>query len=77
MPNVAYSDMAITEDEILAAIEDGIQTVASDGVSTSLVDPLRRIQALKALRDLENGVEAAKQPAFGLRFTKLVPPGGG
>lgn len=69
--------MSTPEEEILQSIEDGIQTVSSDGVSTSLVDPLRRIEALKAIKDLEKGEEAAKNPAFGLRFTQLVPPGGG
>ena len=62
---------------LLRQIQDGVIAVDSDGVRTQLLDPTKGIDALNALRDLEGGTKAAKLSHFGLRFTKLVPPGCG
>ena len=64
-------------DELNDAIEqaavDGIQSASGDSGSVTKVPLKDQIEAAKFLQ----GQQAVTQPHRGLRFTKLIPPGGG
>ena len=66
-----------TADEIAAAAatsaEAGISSQSSDGVQTTAMDPLKQMQ----VADKVAANAAGARTHFGLRFTKLVPPGCG
>ena len=67
----------MAEKTIQQAIEeaaiDGIQSSSIDGMSATAMSIDDQIKAAKYLA----GQQAAGQPHQGLRFIKLVPPGGG
>lgn len=64
-------------------------TDIDDAITDALVQPSevtdsegrkiknRSIKELQDARDRETGTTAKAKPAFGLRFTKLIPPGAG
>ena len=64
-------------DDINEAIEEsaiaGIQSISVDGVQTQKMTLDEQIKAARYLASRT----AAAQNHFGLRFVKLVPPGGG
>lgn len=51
----------------------GISSHANDGTQTTAMDPLKQMQ----VADKVAANAASARPHFGLRFTKLVPPGCG
>lgn len=69
------------EEETIETIEDAINSVAKNMVQTSSENG--RSATRVAIRDLIEADRHVAQKAasgkahFGLRFTKLVPPGGG
>ena len=58
---------------IAESAADGIASAAADGVTTTVMSIDERIKAANYLA----AQNAAGKNHFGLRFTKLVPPGGG
>lgn len=71
------SDEEITSEDLEQALiedaADGIESVVVDGMSVrkhSLKDRL-------AVADRQKNTTAAALPHFGMRFTKLIPPGAG
>jgi len=64
-------------DRIQESIErdaaEGVSSITVDGIATTAMSIGERIQAARYLA----AQQAAAQSHFGLRFTKLVPPGGG
>ena len=72
--------MADTDDareQLTQDLVDGLATVNVDGMTVSLQDPAKRLDVIERLERDEVKDAAASQPHFGLRFTKLVPPGCG
>lgn len=68
--------MADTEqirESIAKNAADAVDSVLVDGVSVRSKDIEEQIKADKYL----SGVDAAKRPHRGVRFTKLIPPGTG
>ncbi|GAG76586.1 unnamed protein product [marine sediment metagenome] len=62
---------------IANSLETGLNSVTVDGTTTSFVDAQKRIDALRSLKDLAGENKAADLASFGLRHSKLVPPGAG
>ncbi len=64
-----------TPDEIREAVADdvetGIESATADGVTVNAMDPEKRLNAADRLA----ASDAAAQPHFGLRMTKLRSPG--
>jgi hypothetical protein len=62
---------------IATSMETGLNSVTVDGTTTSFVDAEKRITALKLLKELRGENNASDLASFGLRHSKLVPPGAG
>jgi hypothetical protein len=72
---------ADAEDEQIDTIQDAIESIAKNMVQSSSENgrsatriPIRDL--IEADRHIAQK-SAASKPHFGLRFTKLIPPGGG
>lgn len=62
--------------DIDEAIEQALTQPASQSENGRTITE-RPIKDLQDARDRETGNRAAAKSHFGLRFTKLIPPGGG
>lgn len=71
------AELAAANAQILADLEAGVESFQVDDQKTVMADPLRRLQALQKLAVDVAIPSAASQPHRGLRFTKLIGPGGG
>ena len=67
------------EQEILESIGSGLASVSTDGLTSTFVDPMKRLEALQKLRTTQAQKEQATSGVgfYGLGFCKLIPPGGG
>ena len=64
-------------DELLDDVAEGVSELELDGKRRKNQDPEARLNVMERLERREAADGAAAQPHFGLRFTKLIPPGGG
>lgn len=65
--------MADTPDEAALEVALGPKQVSTDGTSVTA----QSVDEIKKAKDMLAADGAAGQPHFGVRFTKLVPPGCG
>lgn len=73
MPNEAVA--ADIEQALIDSATEGVRTVSVDGLTVSghsLADQIAADKYLKSQNET-----AAVQPHRGLRFSKMIPPGGG
>lgn len=73
MPDEAVA--ADIEQALIDSATEGVRTVSVDGLTVSGHSLQDMIEAKKFL-DSQN-TTAAAQPHRGLRFSKMIPPGGG
>lgn len=74
------SDNATVADGEQAALENiagGVSRFSTGDTSVEAMDPLKQLQALDKLEERTARDVASTKPHFGLRFTKLISPGGG
>lgn len=72
--------MADTDDareQLTQDVVDGISTVNVDGMNVTMQDPAKRLDVIERLERGSISETAATKPHFGIRFSKLIPPGGG
>jgi len=67
------TDAEKVQASILKSAEDGIQNHSNDAGSTTILPISEQIKAANYLA----GVQASKNKTFGLRFSKIIPPGAG
>ncbi len=66
-------ELTAAEDSLIADITSGVDSFSVDGVSVRAMDPKTRLEVLDAIR-----TDASRKHGHrGIRFTKLIPPGGG
>ena len=73
MPNEATA--ADIEQSLIDSATEGVRTVSVDGLTVSGHSLLEQIEADKYLKSQSS--TAMAQPHRGLRFSKMIPPGGG
>lgn len=71
------AELESIETRIIEDVDAGMQSVSVDGMNINITDPGRRLDVLERLENRTARETAAIKPHFGLRFTKLVSPGGG
>lgn len=73
------TDEQITEieDAAIARAKSGVTSSSTDGVSASFRSASDMLADLEAIEKREAKTAATARSHFGLRFTKLVPPGCG
>ena len=67
----AMADADSIEDAVAEDAESGIASVTVEGETVTMADPMKRLDVADRLRR----TNAAAQPHFGLRNTRLIGPG--
>jgi hypothetical protein len=67
------ADSELIQASIVANAQAGIASSSNDGGSMTMVSITEQIKAAQFVASQR----AASKPHFGLRMTKLIPPGGG
>lgn len=65
------------EESIAESIEEGISSISVDGLSVTATDDGSRLDHLEKLERRQARNSSSSKSHFGLRLTKLIPPGGG
>jgi hypothetical protein len=70
-------EIADIEAAAIARAKSGVTSSSTDGLSASFRSASDMLEDLEAIEKRTNRSAAANLNNFGLRFIKLVPPGGG
>lgn len=70
-------EIAEIEAATIARAKSGLTSTATDGLSASFRSAGDMLGDLEAIEKREARTNASSKPHFGMRFTKLVPPGCG